>query len=145
MAEASEVRDMQQEDLLNGMIRDARSAAPDDDHDAFFLSLAAALAGNLVIRRRMARDGEIPFQLHFGLGTDDQLAQSHAGRFAKVIEEFSRMPEEEANLLGRLLVKFTALGLSGINAAYLNRMIHEPQVLYGGHKGTDQVSFFPKA
>ncbi len=129
MAEAWQKREFEQQEFLNKIAQDAYYAAADDDHDTFFLALAAELARGLVARRTTARK----------VGTGDRLAQSYAGRFTRAITEFSRTPEEAAKLLGLLLIRFANSGLSEINAAYLHQTISEPQRLYDGHGSMDEV------
>ncbi len=139
MPEAWQVREFQQQEFLNQIQRDSYEAVGDGDRDAFFLLLSMELAGQLVARRIIARGGAAPS--HLALTTGDQLVQSYAGRFLRAIEEFSRTPEEAAQLLGRFLAKCVNSGLSEIGAQYLHQRVHAQHRLYDGHRGTDEVPF----
>lgn len=144
MAEAWQKREFEQQELLNQIMQDARCAVREEDEDdVFFLTLTAELAGLLAIQRITGRGGAVPDGLTFT--TNDQLAQSCVGRIKRTIDEFSRTPEEAAQLLGRLLVKFANSGLSDIGTAYLRQQVHEPQRLYDGHESMDEVPFLAEA
>jgi hypothetical protein len=143
MAEAWQKREFKQQEFLNGIVRTANRAAADDDHDTFFLALTTELARELIAQRTKAQRGTVLDRPSLDAG--DQLAQSYAGRFIRTITGFSRTPQEAANLLGRLLVKFAESGLSKINAAYLHQTVHEPQLLYEGHGSMDEVPFLGEA
>lgn len=139
MAEAwQQKREFEQQELLEGIISDAFSTTEDGDHDTFFLALAAELTGGL-IAERLAKRGDTLTYLN--LKTGDQIIESICNKFKARIKDFCRTPEEERELLARLLTKFIEQGLSDIHSAYLRQTVHEPEKLYEGHCAMDEVPF----
>lgn len=136
MSEAWQVRELEQQDLLEEIMGDARHFIEGGDHDAFFLALSAELTGSF-IAERLAQQGPVPTYLNLKSG--DQVIARLCNGFKEKIKKFSRTPEEEQELLARLLIEFVEAGLSGIHGAYLHQKVHEPKRLYDGHEAMDEI------
>ncbi len=135
MAEAWQKREFEQQELLEGIMRDALRLIEDGDHDMFFLALGAEMIG-IFIDERFAQRGEGTSTYLIG----DKLIASYCNRLKARVKDFCRTPEEEHELLARLLTKFTEAGLSDIHSAYLRQTVHEQEKLYEGHSAMDEVS-----
>lgn len=138
MVEAWQKRGLEQQELLERIMTDAFRAIEDGDHDTFFLMLTMELARNLIARRLTAQ-GPVPAYLN--VKSNDQLVGSFCNKFMTKIKDFCRTPEEEHELLARLLTKFAEAGLSEIHSAYLRQTVHEQEKLYEGHRAMDEVPF----
>jgi hypothetical protein len=137
MAEAWQKREFEQRVLLEGIMGDALRDAEDGDHDMFFLALGAEMIGIFIAERFAQRGEDTPPFLN--LKTGDQIIASYCNGFKARIKDFCRTPEEEHELLARLLTKFTEAGLSDIHGAYLRQMVNEQEKLYEGHSAMDEV------
>jgi hypothetical protein len=127
MAEDRQKRAAAQEQLIKNIVRDALDAIDERGGDVFFLELVRDFTKILISKR----PGFSPTY------AGDQFIDSRCNGFKERIEAFAESPEEECDLLGRLLVECVNLSLFDTRRAYFSKT---HGTAHGTHEGSRSMA-----
>lgn len=135
MPQAWEVREAQRQRLLESL----RMAAFREDEDLegnhlnrFFLELVAEIISCL--KTRLTKQPDRP-------ATEGRRVKDFVELAFSEISSFARTEEERDFLSAELALALFRSGLSPFFAALTRQEVHRPELVYGGHKATDEIPF----
>jgi hypothetical protein len=136
MVQAYQAREFEQQDFKKKLLEGICALQEADaisfrtgDADTFYLVFATELITIINAER----------------GYESPSLKSVAEILRERVQNFSRTPAEKRKLLGEIAVKLLTVGLSDVVREYQHQQVHNQEILYGGHRATDEVDFLTQS